>query len=93
MRGDDWFLPKDGGLSFGGGGSGPVRLCGDAGEWLVSRNIHKEISSHRIMSDSIKNPLELFEKSTLLSETKKNKTENIVNAAASDVSFIPNYNG
>lgn len=26
VRVEDWFLPRDGGLSFGGGGRGPVRL-------------------------------------------------------------------
>lgn len=25
VRVDDWFLPRNGGLSFGGGGRGPVR--------------------------------------------------------------------
>lgn len=35
VRGDDWFLPREGGLSFGGGGRGPPRLCGEAGLWLL----------------------------------------------------------
>lgn len=39
MRGDDWFLPKDGGLSFGGGGRGPVRPCGGTGLWLAKTTI------------------------------------------------------
>lgn len=37
MRGEDWFLPRDGGLSFGGGGRGPARPCGGAGPWLARR--------------------------------------------------------
>lgn len=36
VRGEDWFLPRDGGLSFGGGGRGPDRLCGGGGPWLLS---------------------------------------------------------
>lgn len=37
VRTDDWFLPRAGGLSFGGGGRGPVRPCGVLGPWLAKR--------------------------------------------------------
>lgn len=35
VRTDDWLRPRDGGLSFGGGGRGPDRPCGGAGAWLA----------------------------------------------------------
>lgn len=38
-RTDDWFLPRDGGLSFGGGGRGPERVGGGAGLWLAKINV------------------------------------------------------
>ena len=34
VRPATWFLPSGGGLSFGGGGSGPDRPGGGAGAWL-----------------------------------------------------------
>lgn len=37
-RGDDWFLPTDGGLSCGGGGRGPDRAGGGAGARLMKIN-------------------------------------------------------
>lgn len=36
MRMDDWFRPRDGGLSLGGGGRGPLRQCCGDGVLLLS---------------------------------------------------------